>query len=232
MTEQYTLSKRSVKAMARVNRENRGRLSPIAQVSRRVYDVFQPVRMVVIECNGIGNTKENSAIIRSTSGYFRATSLDDDAGRNVQDLQDPEKTDILVVSKRFITSVLFTGQEFVGCSQLTSFTQSGNVANEYDVISSPGFMQFQAIYRTGVAWTCEIDYRAVCSNSGAQNSSRCRVSATNRTGQTLVDGQRVIVQLDPVYGWAIIEFFCADGYSGPGGDGGTGSQTGGGFPLP
>jgi len=189
-------------------------------------------RMVVIQRNGIGSEKENVAITRSTDSYFSAAVLDDDSTGDVQDLQDPEKNTIVRVSRRFITSVLFTGQEFVGCSQLTSFTQSGNLASEYDVISSPGFTQFQATYRTGVAWTCEVDYRSVCSNSGAQNSSRCRVSATNRTGQTLVDGQRVIVQLDPVYGWVIIEFFCADGYSVSGGDSGTGSQTGGGFPLP
>jgi hypothetical protein len=128
--------------------------------------------------------------------------------------------------------VLFTGQEFVGSGQLTSFDQQNNTKNDSDVIASPGFTQFQATYRTGVAWTSEIDYQTVCSNSGAANASQCRVSATNRTGQTLVDGQRVIVQLDPVYGWVIIEFFCADGYVNQGG-GDTGvNGTGGGLPLP
>lgn len=190
------------------------------------------VRMVVTQRGGIGGEKENVAILRSTDKYFTAAVLKDDLIRDVQDLQDPEKNTIVQVSRRFITTVLFTGQEFVGCSQLTSFTISQFQASNSDVISSPGFTQFQATYRTRVAWTCEIHYRTVCSNSGAANASRCRVSATNRTGQTLVDGQRVIVQLDPVYGWVIIEFFCADGYVNSGG-GDTGfNGAGGGFSLP
>ena len=217
MSETYNLSKKSIRGLARNNREQRGRLAPISKIERRVYDVFQPVRMVVIDRNGIGGINENAAITRG-GGFFSAAVLDDDSADDVQDLQDPEKNTIVQVSRRFIATVLFTGQEFVGCSQLTSFTISQFQASDSDVIGSPGFTQFQATYRTGVAWTCEIDYRTVCSNSGAANASQCRVSATNRTGQTLVDGQRVIVQLDPVYGWAIIEFFCADGYINPGSD--------------
>jgi hypothetical protein len=231
MSETYNLSKKSIRGLARNNREQRGRLAPISKIERRVYDVFQPVRMVVTQRNGIGGEKENVAIIRSTDSYFTAAVLDDDSVRDVQDLQDPDKNTIVQVSRRFISTVLFTGQEFVGCSQLTSFTISQFQASDSDVISSPGFTQFQATYRTGVAWTCEIDYRTGCSNSGAANASRCRISASNRTGQTLVDGQRVIVQLDAVYGWVIIEFFCADGYVDPGSDSGI-DGTGGGFPLP
>ena len=227
MSEQYNLSKKSIKGLARNNREQRGRLAPISKMQRRVYDVFQPARMVVIERNGFGGDKENVAIVRSTSGDFRAAVLADDSTPSVGDLQDPDKNTIVIVSRRFISSVLFTGQEFVGCSQVTSFTVSQFQASDSDVMSSPGFTQFQATYRTGVAWTCEVDYRTVCSNTDAANASRCRVSATNRTGQTLVDGQRVIVQLDPVYGWAIIEFFCADGYVNSGGDQGTGGNNGG-----
>jgi hypothetical protein len=231
MSEQYNLSKKSIKGLARNNREQRGRLAPISKMERRVYDVFQPVRMVVIERNGLGGDKENTAIVRSTSGYFRAAVLDNDSTPNVGDLQDPDKNTIVIVSRRFISSVLFTGQEFVGCSQVTSFTISQVPASDSDVMSSPGFTQFQATYRTGVAWTCEVDYPTVCNNTDATNASRCRVSASNRTGQTLVDGQRVIVQLDPVYGWVIIEFFCADGYVDPSVNP-TPGGTGGGFPLP
>ena len=227
MSEQYNLSKKSIKGLARNNREQRGRLAPISKMDRRVYDVFQPVRMIAIERNGLGGEKENIAIVRSTSGYFRAAVLADDSTPIVGDLQDPEKNTIAIVSRRFISSVLFTGQEFVGCSQVTSFTSSQFQASNSDVISSPGFTQFQATYRTGVAWTCEVDYPTVCNNTDAAIASRCRVAATNRTGQTLVDGQRVIVQLDPVYGWVIIEFFCADGYVNSGGDSGTGSNNGG-----
>ena len=200
-------------------------------MERRVYDVFQPVRMVVTQRNGIGGEKENVAIIRSTDSYFTAAVLDDDSVRDVQDLQNPEKNTIVQVSRRFISTVLFTGQEFVGCSQVTPFTISQFQASDSDVISSPGFTQFQATYRTGVAWTCEVDYPTVCNNTDAANASRCRVNASNRTGQTLVDGQRVIVQLDPVYGWVIIEFFCADGYVDPSVNP-TPGGTGGGFPLP
>jgi len=231
MSEQYNLSKKSIKGLARNNREQRGRLAPISKMERRVYDVFQPVRMVVIERNGLGGDKENAAIVRSTSGYFRAAVLANDSTPNVGDLQDPDKNTIAIVSRRFISSVLFTGQEFAGCSQVTPFTISQFQASDSDVISSPGFTQFQATYRTGVAWTCEVDYPTVCNNTDAANASRCRVNASNRTGQTLVDGQRVIVQLDPVYGWVIIEFFCADGYVDPGSDPGI-DGTGGGFPLP
>ena len=190
------------------------------------------VRMVVIQRNGIGGEKENVAITRSTDSYFSAAVIDDDSAGDVQDLQDPKKNTIVQVSRRFITTVLFTGQEFVGSTSLTSFSQQGNANTESDVIASPGFTQFQATFRTGVSWTCEVDYRTVFSNSGAANASRCRVMATNRTGQTLVDGQRVIVQLDPVYGWAIVEFFCADGYLNPGGGNSGIDGTGGGFPLP
>jgi hypothetical protein len=231
MSEQYNLSKKSIKGLARNNREQRGRLAPISKMERRVYDVFQPVRMVVTQRNGIGGEKENVAIIRSTDSYFTAAVLDDDSVRDVQDLQNPEKNTIVQVSRRFISTVLFTGQEFVGCSQVTPFTISQFQASDSDVISSPGFTQFQATYRTGVAWTCEVDYPTVCNNTDAANASRCRVNASNRTGQTLVDGQRVIVQLDPVYGWVIIEFFCADGYVDPSVNP-TPGGTGGGFPLP
>lgn len=187
-------------------------------------------RMVVIQRNGIGGEKENAAITRS-GGVFSAAILDDDTTGDVQDLQDPEKNTIVQVSCRFITTVLFTGQEFVGSSSLTQFSGQENANTDSDVIASPGFTQFHATHRTGVDWTCELDYRTVLGNSGAANASRCRVMATNRTGQTLVDGQRVIVQLDPVYGWSIIEFFCADGYVNPSGDNGL-DGTGGGFPLP
>jgi len=230
MSEQYNLSKKSIKGLARNNREQRGRLAPISKMERRVYDVFQPVRMIVIERNGIGGINENAAITRS-GGLFSAAVLDDDSADDVQDLQDPEKTTIVQVSTRFISTVLFTGQEFVGCAQLTPFSDQANVNTTSDVISSPGFTQFHATYRTGNAWNCEVDYRTVSNNSRAANASRCRVNASNHTGQTLVDGQRVIVQLDPVYGWVIIEFFCADGYVNLGGDPTTGG-TGGGFPLP
>ena len=231
MSETYNLSKKSIRGLARNNREQRGRLAPLPKMDRRVYDVFQPVRMVVIQRNGIGGEKENVAITRSTDGYFSAAILDDDSAGDVQDLQDPEKNTIVQVSRRFITTVLFTGEEFVGSTSLTSFSQRENANTESDVIASPGFTQFYATYRDGEAWTCEVDYRTVFSNSGAANASRCRVTATNRTGQTLVDGQRVIVQLDPVYGWVIVEFFCADGYVNPGGDTGL-DGTGGGYPLP
>ena len=229
MSENYNLSKKSIRGLARNNREQRGRLAPLPKMDRRVYDVFQPVRMIVIQRNGIGGEKENVAITRSTDSYFSAAILDDDSTGDVQDLQDPEKNTIVQVSRRFMTTVLFTGQEFVGSSSLTQFGEQSTI--ESDVIASPGFTQFHATYRYGEAWTCEVDYRTVWSNSGAANASRCRVSATNRTGQTLVDGQRVIVQLDPVYGWVIIEFFCADGYLNPGGDSEL-DGTGGGYPLP
>jgi hypothetical protein len=187
-------------------------------------------RMIVIQRNGIGGINENAAIIRS-SGFFSAAVLDDDSSDDVQDLQDPEKNTIAQVSCRFISAVLFTGQEFVGCAQVTSFSGKANANTNSDVISSPGHTQFHATHRTGDAWNCEVDYQAVSSNSRAASASQCRVNATNRTGQTLVDGQRVIVQLDPVFGWAIIEFFCADGYVNPGSDPGI-DGTGGGFPLP
>ena len=229
MSETYNLSKKSIRGLARNNREQRGRLAPLPKMDRRVYDVFQPVRMVVIQRNGIGGEKENAAITRS-GGVFSAAILDDDSTGDVQDLQDPEKNTVVQVSSRFITTVLFTGQEFVGSSSLTQFSEQQSTI-ESDVIASPGFTQFHATYRDGEAWTCEIDYRTVFSNSGATNASRCRVTATNRTGQTLVDGQRVIVQLDPVYGWVIVEFFCAYGYVNPG-NGSELNGTGGGYPLP
>ena len=187
-------------------------------------------RMVVIQRNGIGGEKENAAITRS-GGVFSAAILDDDSIGDVQDLQDPEKNTVVQVSARFITTVLFTGQEFVGSSSLTQFSEQSNASIESDVIASPGFTQFHATYRDGAVWTCEVDYRTVFANSAATNASQCRVTATNRTGQTLVDGQRVIVQLDSVYGWVIVEFFCADGYLNPGGDSGL-DGTGGGYPLP
>jgi hypothetical protein len=217
MSEQYNLSKKSIKGLARNNREQRGRLAPISKMDRRVYDVFQPVRMVVIERNGIGGIDENAAITRS-GNFFSAAVLDDDSADDVQALQDPEKNTVVQVSCRFISTVLFTGQEFVGCGQLTPFSDQVNANTTSDVISSPGFTQFHATYRDGTAWNCEVNYRTVSSNSRAAIASRCRVNASNRTGQTLVDGQRVIVQLDPVYGWVIIEFFCADGYVNPGGN--------------
>ena len=187
-------------------------------------------RMIVIQRNGIGGINENAAITRGGS-FFSAAVLDDDSADDVQDLQDPEKNTVVQVSCRFISTVLVTGQEFVGCGQLTQFSDQENDNTNSDVISSPGFTQFHATYRTGNAWNCEVDYRTVSSNSRAANASRCRVNASNRTGQTLVDGQRVIVQLDPVYGWVIIEFFCADGYVDPSVNP-TPSGTGGGFPLP
>ena len=229
MSETYNLSKKSIRGLARNNREQRGRLAPLPKMDRRVYDVFQPVRMVVIQRNGIGGVKENAAFTRS-GGVFSAAILDDDSTGDVQDLQDPEKNTVVQVSARFITTVLFTGQEFVGSSSLTQFGEQQS-AIESDVIASPGFTQFHATYRDGAAWTCEVDYRTVFSNSEAANASQCRVTATNRTGQTLVDGQRVIVQLDSVYGWVIVEFFCADGYLNPSGDSGL-DETGGGYPLP
>ena len=229
MSETYNLSKKSIRGLARNNREQRGRLAPLPKMDRRVYDVFQPVRMVVIQRNGIGGVKENAAFTRS-GGVFSAAILDDDSTGDVQDLQDPEKNTVVQVSARFITTVLFTGQEFVGSSSLTQFGEQQS-AIESDVIASPGFTQFHATYRDGAAWTCEVDYRTVFSNSEAANASQCRVTATNRTGQTLVDGQRVIVQLDSVYGWVIVEFFCADGYLNPGGDSEL-DGTGGGYPLP
>jgi hypothetical protein len=157
--------------------------------------------------------------------------LDDDSADDVQDMQDPDKNAVVQVSARFISTVLFTGQEFVGCGQVTGFSDQANANTTFDVISSQGFTQFHATYRTGNAWNCEVDYRTVSRNSRAAIASRCRVNASNRTGQTLVDGQRVIVQLDPVYEWVIIEFFCADGYVDPGSDPGI-DGTGGGFPLP
>jgi hypothetical protein len=184
----------------------------------------------VIQRNGIGGINENAAITRG-GGFFSAAVLDDDSVDDVQDLQDPEKNTIVQVSCRFISTVLFTGQEFVGCGQVTPFSDQVNANTNSDVISSPGFTQFHSTHRTGSAWNCEVDYRAVSTNSRAANASRCRVMASNRTGQTLVDGQRVIVQLDPVYQWVIIEFFCADGYVNPGDDPGT-DGTGGGLPLP
>jgi hypothetical protein len=230
MSEQFNLSKKSIRGLARNNREQRGRLAPITQVSRRVADVFQPVRMIVIQRNGIGGINENAAITRS-GGFFSAAVLDDDSADDVQDLQDPDKNTVVQVSARFISTVLFTGQEFVGCGQVTPFSDQANANTNSDVISSPGFTQFHATHRTGEAWNCEVDYRTVSSNSRAAIASRCRVNASNRTGQTLVDGQRVIVQLDAVYGWVIVEFFCADGYVNPGSDPSI-DQTGGGFPLP
>ena len=229
MSEQFNLSKKSIRGLARNNREQRGRLAPLPKMDRRVYDVFQPVRMIVIQRNGLGGEKENAAITRS-EGVFSAAILDDDSTGDVQDLQDPEKNTIVQVSRRFVTTVLFTGQEFVGSSSLTQFGEQQSTI-ESDVIASPGFTQFHATYRDGAAWTCEVDYRTVFANSGATNAGRCRVTATNRTGQTLVDGQRVIVQLDPVYGWVIVEFFCADGYLNPGDTSGL-DGTGGGYPLP
>ena len=187
-------------------------------------------RMVVIQRNGIGGEKENAAITRS-GGVFSAAILDDDSTGDVQDLQDPEKNTVVQVSSRFITTVLFTGQEFVGSSSLTQFSQQVNANTESDVIASPGLTDFFGKYRTGRFWNCEIPIpSAAWSNLSAEGYGVCRVNAENITGQTLVDGQRIIVQLIGG-GWSIHEFFCADGYVNPGNDSEL-NGTGGGYPLP
>jgi len=229
MSEQFNLSKKSIRGLARNNREQRGRLAPITQVSRRVADVFQPVRMIVIERNGIGEAKQNSAIQPGYSiPWFLAAVIDDDISKDVADLLDPEKTTIVQVARRFISTVMFTGQQFIGCGQVSSLTS--DLVSQFDVIQSPGITDFFGTYRTGQDWNCEVEFTAVSENRDADKQKSCRVIASNITGQTLVDEQRVIVRL--INGtWMIHEFFCADGYVDSGSDPGI-DGTGGGFPLP
>jgi hypothetical protein len=229
MSEQYNLSKKSIRGLARNNREQRGRLAPITQVSRRIADVFQPVRMIVIERNGLGGSKQNSAIRAGDPiDSFLAAVIDDDTSKDVADLLDPEKTTIVNVSRRFVSTVIFTGQQFIGCGQISSLTK--DAVSQFDVIQSPGFTDFFATFRTGQDWNCEVDFTAASQNRHAEKQSSCRIIASNITGQTLVDDQSVIVRL--IGGnWVIHEFFCADGYVNPGSDPGI-DGTGGGYPLP
>jgi hypothetical protein len=158
-----------------------------------------------------------------------AAVIDDDVSKDVADLLDPEKTTIVNVSRRFVSTVLFTGQEFIGCGQVSSIKSNRNFI-EFDVIQSQAFTDFFATFRTGQDWNCEVDFTAASQNRHAEKQSSCRVVASNITGQTLVDGQRVIVRL--IQGtWVIHEFFCADGYINPGSDPDI-DGTGGGYPLP
>lgn len=234
MSETYNLSKKSIRGLARNNREQRGRLAPLSKMDRRVYDVFQPVRMVVIDRGTLGGEKENAALTpaetRYARSFFKAVILDDDSAPDVSDMQDPEKDTIVTVSGRFIASVLFTGQEFIGGSQISSIPRQPYV--ECDVIQSPSDTHFEGVYRTGKEWNCEIQYRALCANENAKTQNFCPVVARNITGQTLVDGQSVIVRLQSAV-WVICEFFCPDYRAGNDGNNGSDNPTtGGGFPLP
>ena len=233
MSETYNLSKKSIRGLARNNREQRGRLAPLPKMDRRVYDVFQPVRMVVIDRGTLGGDKENAALTRvggrHTREFFKAVILDDDSTSDVSDMQDPEKNTIVTVSGRFISSVLFTGQEFIGASQVSSIP--GQPYIECDVIQSPANTNFEGIYRVGKDWNCELSYSASCENADAKTRLVCPVIAANRTGQTLVDGQSVVVRLYNSI-WVIDEFFCPDYQAGDDGNNENDLQTGGGYPLP
>ena len=229
MSETYNLSKKSIRGLARNNREQRGRLAPLPKMDRRVYDNFQPVRMIVVSRGTLGGSKENTAILSTRPElWFDATVTDDDENPDVTELLDPEKFAIVKVSARFVSSVLFTGQQFIGCGQVSSFLRDSN--SQFDVIQSPAITDFFATYRTGESWNCEIDFNQAANNADARKNGACPVYASNITGQTLVDGQRVIVRMIGG-GWSIHEFFCADGYVDPGGDSEL-NGTGGGYPLP
>jgi len=236
MSEQYNLSKKSIKGLARNNREQRGRLAPISKMERRVYDVFQPVRMVVIDRGTLGGATENAALTpvgnRYTRAFFKAVILDDDSTPDVSDMQDPEKNTIVTVSGRFISSVLFTGQEFIGGNQVSSTPRAPYI--QCDVIQSPANVDFEGVYRTGKDWNCEVSFNSSCGNANAKTQGVCPVIAANRTGQTLVDGQSVAVRLVGSL-FVIYEFYCPDYRAGNnGGDPNTDNnpRTGGGFPLP
>lgn len=219
------LSDNAVRALAEGHRIRVGRLSTIEERKRRRYDGGTNLQHYVVtqtQINPVFGLGINCAVTKSFSagstnlgeGWFLAKPYE----RGISTLEDLPGEEVKVYT-RFIHGAICTGHRFIMCPRLEGGREDDDVVG--DVVQGPNGYQWYGNWIASTSTSmCEVayrpdipmyqSYRGVFDLSLIGGAHAFKVSAANGTGETLFDGQQVILNLTE-FGWRVSEYSCRGG---------------------